>query len=192
MKKIIYFSIFLTSLFSCTSNESISASISQNDLLGSWNISEFYTNNGNASVYFNGQNLQGTFDAFGSDFNMTALFEETPNNFSTSGGFTLNSTISFLSQQFSNQEIIDFIPQYLSPASWLLQDNSISFSSQNETIMADIIYFNNDTLRLKTIVDQSMLQHLDSLYIQQIDSSTVFQNIDSLKISAEFFLTFTK
>jgi len=192
MKKIIYFSLVLTSLFSCTSNESISTAISQSDLLGSWSVSEFYTNNGNASVYFNGQYLSGTFDAFGNDFNMTALFEENPNNFSTNGGFTLHSTISFLGQQFSNQEIIDFIPQYLSPASWLLQDNSISFSSQNETILADIIYFNNDTLRLKTMVDQSMLQHLDSLYIQQIDSSAVFQNIDSLKISAEFFLTFTK
>jgi hypothetical protein len=192
MKKIIYFSIFLTSLFSCTSNDSISTPISQNDLLGSWNISEFYTNNGNASVYFDGQHLSGTFNAFGSNFNMTALFEEIPNNFSTSGDFTLNSTISLLNQQFSNQEIIAFIPQYISPASWLLQDNSISFSSQNETILAEIIYFNNDTLRLKTIINEGILQHLDSLYIQQIDSSAVFQNIDSLKINAEFFLTFTK
>ncbi|MDA9348861.1 hypothetical protein OAB30_04420 [Polaribacter sp.] len=193
MKKIINFIVLLlvTNFISCTSNDSIGQTITEADLLGLWEVSELYTENGTTGIYFNGQSISGAYSAVGSDFDMTALFEENPNNFYTSGSFTFNGTISFLNEQFTTQQVVDAIPSFISPASWSLQDNTIALSNADETILSSIIYFNNDTLRLKSAINENILDQLDAAQVQQLNS-VLNLSIDSLTVNTDVYITLTK
>lgn len=185
MKKTALFSLFfiLLSMVACTNNDAIAEPVTQNDISGIWDVSEFYIDNGTASAYIDGQLITTSYSAYGSDFNMTAQFDENPNNFSTSGYFTFNGTFSYVNEQITSEEIVDFIPEYLPSASWSLQENTLSLSTQDEQLIADIIYFENDTLRLKTTATESVLQQIDSISNHQVDS---------LRINANIYLTLTK
>jgi len=193
MKKTIYYILILlvANFTSCTGNDVVDQSITEEDLWGSWEVSELYTENGTTGVYFNGQSITGAYLGVGSDFNMNALFEGNPNNFYTSGSFTFNGTISFLNEQFTTQQVVDFIPSILSPASWSLQNNTLTFSREGETMVSNIVYFNNDTLRLKSAINENILDQLDATQMQQLNA-TLNLPLDSLTVNAALFITLTK
>lgn len=193
MKKTIYYILILlvANFTSCTGNDVVDQSITEEDLWGSWEVSELYTENGTTGVYFNGQSITGAYLGVGSDFNMNALFEGNPNNFYTSGSFTFNGTISFLNEQFTTQQVVDSIPSILSPASWSLQNNTLTFSREGETMVSNIVYFNNDTLRLKSAIKENILDQLDATQMQQLNA-TLNLPLDSLTVNAALFITLTK
>jgi len=193
MKKTIYYILILlvANFTSCTGNDVVDQSITEEDLWGSWEVSELYTENGTTGVYFNGQSITGAYLGVGSDFNMNALFEGNPNNFYTSGSFTFNGTISFLNEQFTTQQVVDSIPSILSPASWSLQNNTLTFSREGETMVSNIVYFNNDTLRLKSAINENILDQLDATQMQQLNA-TLNLPLDSLTLNAALFITLTK
>ena len=193
MKKTIYYILILlvANFTSCTGNDVVDQSITEEDLGGSWEVSELYTENGTTGVYFNGQSITGAYLGVGSDFNMNALFEGNPNNFYTSGSFTFNGTISFLNEQFTTQQVVDSIPSILSPASWSLQNNTLTFSREGETMVSNIVYFNNDTLRLKSAINENILDQLDATQMQQLNA-TLNLPLDSLTVNAALFITLTK
>ncbi len=193
MKKTIYYILILlvANFTSCTGNDVVDQSITEEDLWGSWEVSELYTENGTTGVYFNGQSITGAYLGVGSDFNMNALFEGNPNNFYTSGSFTFNGTISFLNEQFTTQQVVDSIPSILSPASWSLQNNTLTFSREGGTMVSNIVYFNNDTLRLKSAINENILDQLDATQMQQLNA-TLNLPLDSLTVNAALFITLTK
>ena len=193
MKKTIYYILILlvANFTSCTGNDVVDQSITEEDLWGSWEVSELYTENGTTGVYFNGQSITGAYLGVGSAFNMNALFEGNPNNFYTSGSFTFNGTISFLNEQFTTQQVVDSIPSILSPASWSLQNNTLTFSREGETMVSNIVYFNNDTLRLKSEINENILDQLDATQMQQLNA-TLNLPLDSLTVNAALFITLTK
>ena len=193
MKKTIYYILILlvANFTSCTGNDVLDQSITEEDLWGSWEVSELYTENGTTGVYFNGQSITGAYLGVGSDFNMNALFEGNPNNFYTSGSFTFNGTISFLNEQFTTQQVVDSIPSILSPASWSLQNNTLTFSREGETMVSNIVYFNNDTLRLKSAINENILDQLDATQMQQLNA-TLNLPLDSLTVNSALFITLTK
>ena len=193
MKKTIYYILILlvANFTSCTGNDVVDQSITEEDLWGSWEVSELYTENGTTGVYFNGQSITGAYLGVGSDFNMNALFEGNPNNFYTSGSFTFNVTISFLNEQFTTQQVVDSIPSILSPASWSLQNNTLTFSREGGTMVSNIVYFNNDTLRLKSAINENILDQLDATQMQQLNA-TLNLPLDSLTVNAALFITLTK
>jgi hypothetical protein len=193
MKKTIYYILILlvANFTSCTGNDVVDQSITEEDLWGSWEVSELYTENGTTGVYFNGQSITGAYLGVGSDFNMNAFFEGNPNNFYTSGSFTFNGTISFLNEQFTTQQVVDSIPSILSPASWSLQNNTLTFSREGETMVSNIVYFNNDTLRLKSAINENILDQLDATQMQQLNA-TLNLPLDSLTVNAALFITLTK
>ncbi len=193
MKKTIYYILILlvANFTSCTGNDVVDQSITEEDLWGSWEVSELYTENGTTGVYFNGQSITGAYLGVGSDFNMNALFEGNPNNFYTSGSFTFNGTISFLNEQFTTQQVVDSIISILSPASWSLQNNTLTFSREGETMVSNIVYFNNDTLRLKSAINENILDQLDATQMQQLNA-TLNLPLDSLTVNAALFITLTK
>tara|TARA_B110000208_G_C11793738_1_gene438682 strand:+ start:2695 stop:3276 length:582 start_codon:yes stop_codon:yes gene_type:complete len=193
MKNLISFFVllFLTSMIGCTSNDTLEQTISEDDLLGVWNVSELYTENGTTGAYFDGQSITGAYSGVGSDFDMTALFEENPNNFHTAGSFTFSGTLSFLNEQLTTQQVVDSIPSFISPASWSLLDNTITFSNADEAVLSNIIYYSNDTLRLKSSINENILDQLNAEQMQQLNS-VLNLSIDSLTVNADIYLTLTK
>tara|TARA_R110002074_G_scaffold42236_3_gene111185 strand:- start:393 stop:980 length:588 start_codon:yes stop_codon:yes gene_type:complete len=187
-----YLLLFLP-IISCSDNEIITTPISQNDLLGLWNVSNYNTNNGEANAYVNGQVISGSFNSYGTTMNVTSLFEETPNIVTTQGSFTINNTATFLGQSYNNSYALNQIPDFISSANWTLQDNVLTFSNQNQTILADIVYFRNDTLLLKTLFNKDLTNFIDYDITQQIDSlNFITLPIDSLRVKGELHLTLTR
>jgi hypothetical protein len=195
MKKYIHLlaTFLLVLTISCTSNEAINVPVSENDLLGEWNVSTFSADQGNATAFSNGLSITGTFSAYGSSINMITTFEENPNTVSAEGSLIANSEVSFLGQNYYNEEEVNNIPGFLFPANWSLTENVLTFTNLNQTVAADIIYFSTDTLRLKTALGRNLTELVGTDITQQIDlliGNTIA--IDSVIVNTDLFLTLTR
>lgn len=192
MKKLNYIFISFSFLLiaSCTSNDTINNLVTESDLAGEWGVYSLYTDQGIANAYANGQSISGSFNAYASNISLTTFFEGTPNVFTAQGSLTANSNISILGQDFNDVIDINNVSNLTASADWSLLDNRISFTNENEIILADIIYFNTDTLRLKTAFDRNLIDYSGTDIIQQIDSiSNNIISLDSLRINADLYLT---
>jgi hypothetical protein len=195
MKKYIHLlaTFLLVLTISCTSNEAINVPVSENDLLGEWNVSTFSADQGNATAFSNGLSITGAFSAYGSSINMITAFEEDPNTVSAEGSMIANSEVSFLGQNYYNEEEVNNIPGFLFPANWSLTENVLTFTNLNQTVAADILYFSTDTLRLKTALRRNLTELVGTDITQQIDiliGNTMA--IDSVIVNTDIFLTLTR
>ena len=192
MKKLnyIFIAFSLLSIASCTSNDTLNNLVTESDLVGEWSVYSLHTGQGSANAYANGQSISGSFNAYASNISLTTFFEGPPNVFKAQGSLTANSNISILGQNFNEVIDINNVSNLIAPADWSLLDNRISFTNQNEIILADIIYFSTDTLRLKTAFNRNLIDYSGTDIIQQIDSiSNNIISLDSLRVTADIYLT---
>ena len=69
--------------------------------------------------------------------------------------------------------------------------NTITFSNADEAVLSNIFYYSNDTLRLKSSINENILDELNAEQIQQLNS-VLNLSIDSLTVNADVYLTLTK
>lgn len=88
-------SIFLTS---CSSDDDLGKSITEDDLVGVWNITEFTLN---SKVTTTEDRVTSTFElnSFGKDFNYNINFSKKPIEFSTMGTYTTVTTLKPIENQ---------------------------------------------------------------------------------------------
>jgi len=155
MKKLvkILFLGIIVSITSCNSNDT-STSITEADLIGTWSLTEFRTENGSFTGTQNGISVTGSYEATGASFNSSIIFSNNPNTTVASGSFTVNSSVTVLGQTETFQETIDNVPNI--GGSWALTGDVLSFTEQGETASAEIISFENNTLKLKTVINRDV------------------------------------
>ena len=189
-----FFILFLvTILISCSSNETTNNFVLENDLLGEWNINSMHTDQGTATIYANGVALYGTFSANGSSINMTTSFNENPNTVSSQGSLTANANVSFLGENYNDEIDLSTAAGFIPSGTWSLADNVLTFSSQNQNMLTDIISFDADTLKLKSVFNRNLKDLIDTDISLEIDSlSNNMISIDSIRVTSEFYLTLVR
>ena len=67
----------------------------------------------------------------------------------------------------------------------------LHFQRKVKLFLSSIVYFNNDTLRLKSAINENILEQLDALQIQQLNS-VLNLPVDSLTVNTDIYITLTK
>ena len=164
-------------LSSCLNNET-EINISDDDLIGTWNLTEFKSENGNIIVTENTitETIEYGFEGF--NFDATITFEDDPRIVTGNGSLSISYTAYFQGQIQTGQEIIDSnnTPNGIMEANWSLDDGVLTFSLQGEEMHAEIIEFDDSTLRLKMVLDQNLN----------------YSNIIGGSISGNFYITLSK
>lgn len=152
MKKIAFILITALLVISCTEDEElerITDKVTANDISHTWNVTDFYTNNGKIKTMYQGINVNANFTSQGKDFDTQISFNQNPNTVISEGNFTnvytVNVGISFSEERV---ESFDFAGQ------WSITDNVISITSGNVTSDYEIVEFTSSILKLKFTVDE--------------------------------------
>ncbi len=173
IKTLIFFGLTLF-ITSCATNDS-DVTISDTDLIGAWNLTEHYTENGIFAITQNGVTINATYQAIGSNFDFIITFSDNPKTTTSGGSYVLNATVSMLGQTETWEENVE-VPANTSGGSWSLENGILTMSEQGESVQAEVIDFDGTTLKLKFSLDKNL------------DLGTG----ESANISGQVYMTFTK
>ncbi len=176
MKKItIFLTLFVSLLLSsCSDNDnSTDLTITENELIGDWKITDIYTENGEASITTNGVTLNGTYSMTAKDYNINMSFTDNPKKVTTNGSVTTITSTTFLGQTQTQEQPSGDVPN--TSGTWSLNKNILSISGAQESGELTIVSYNNNTLVLK-----QNLNTTQSLGLQEF------------KITGNLYVTLTK
>jgi len=158
---------FIALLSSCTSNDN-NVNITDNDLIGEWNLTEFRLDNGSVTYTEDGNSQSGTFSFTGSNFNATLTFGENPKVVTAAGTFTISSTATYMGQTETDSEDIDTsdAPNGMAGSNWSLNNGVLTFSQNGENVQAEVIGFDGTVLELKAVLDQDYSEGDQSISIR--------------------------
>lgn len=145
--------LFLTS---CSSNES-DTTITDADLVGTWNMTDFHSENGSVSYTESGNTITLSYAFTGSNFNAQVTFGDNPKVVTGTGNFTLETSYTFMGQTESNSENVNTNDASNMPGTnWSIENGNITFTMDGESSQAEIMSFDGNTLELKTTLDQNV------------------------------------
>ncbi|AOW19928.1 lipocalin family protein [Urechidicola croceus] len=139
MKKLKYVSILCLLFISACSDpdeDNIIDSATQSEILGTWTMTEFYTNNGRTITDVQGTELTTNFVSEGQDFETTVTFTENPNEVTSEGGYTTILTSTVLGQSLT-QEVPT--PSSGVTGTWSLNNGILAISNAAGTGNYEII-----------------------------------------------------
>ncbi len=155
IKNLLFLGVILF-LASCSNNES-NSTITDADLIGSWSITDFHSENGSITATQNGISFSTDYSTTGSNFNAQMIFGDNPKIITGSGTFTMTASYTILGQTITNSEDIDASnAPSIAGANWSLDDGNIILSINGENAQAEIVSFDGNTLQLKTSLDKDV------------------------------------
>ncbi|WP_435262684.1 hypothetical protein [Tenacibaculum sp. nBUS_03] len=152
MKKLLFlFSLVLT-LFSCSKNDSEPLSVTNNDIVGTWKLTDFKIE-GTTKGTYKGQNFKGTVNSYGEDYNFTFAFNQ-DNSLSLKGLFRIVTTSTILGISQTNKSDAKIIDGFDNTAKWNIDKNILKLTSDGKSFEIPIDDFNNNKLVLKYVVNE--------------------------------------
>jgi len=172
----------LTVFNSCSSESSDMSNITDDDLLGVWELVEF-DYSGSSVTDFQGQDLTTTYDALGSNIDATMEITENPNDLIFSGSYDINLTFSFAGQTQTQLYPVEDVE---SISSWTRSGDILTINGELVTVEgtdlgeAESQDYTIDELTASTLV-------LTSEVTQTVEN----QGLEST-ISIEVYMEFTR
>lgn len=187
MKKILFSFLAISLLFiSCNDKDTPPVSVSENDLIGTWNLTEIYSKNAKVSVTTSaGVPINANVKVTSKEHkNTTTTLTDNPKKAFDSGTFILITQVSSLSNSKIIEQEITADPNIKSD--WTLSGDILNFSMQNGItsgkISAQIIQFDGTTLKLKAVVSENF----------NLTNNDLGVEIKSAKLDGELYLTYKK
>ncbi len=157
-KKLLFLAFISILMISCSSDDDdqpgvFSGNVSASDIEGVWNVTEFYTDNGEVKTKVSGLNVTADFKSKGSNFtNAKVIFGGTPNVVSSTGTFNSTTTVKYLtfSQTEESTESVDLF------GNWTINNNIVTISSGTISVAYTIVDFTGNTLKLKYDYDENV------------------------------------
>lgn len=185
------FTIFMVLLLlvSCSNDSTSNVSISEKDLIGTWKLSELYSRN-TQLIITTKQGISATVNTKITTKNYNnpvTTFEANPKKVYDNGSFVMVSEFSVPNREnFTDEKKIVADPSIKSD--WtLINNNTLNFSLLNSvikgTINAQIIDFNEKTLKLKAVLSEDY--DTNELKKRGIE-------VSNAKIKGELYLSYTK
>ena len=157
MKKLLLLFIIGITIISCSKDEELelgvfTGEVTNNDLIGAWNVIDYYTNNGKINTRINGANVIADFTTQAKNFNSKITFSQNPKIVSSTGSFTNTTNLRYLT--FSQSEETT---QNLNLAGvWVLNNNIITITSAGISKFYTIVDFTGSTLQLKYKISENI------------------------------------
>lgn len=154
MKKSALILLFLSILFSsCSKEETTQKAITNNDLLGTWKVTNVVSEKGKISGNISGINLSADFSATGKDYSMNITFSDNPKKIVSTGSFTLVSQFSLATQSKSFEQKISNIPA--TNGIWNIENNVLTTTENGQTASIDIVSYNNSEIVFKYSINRN-------------------------------------
>ncbi|MBL4604802.1 MAG: hypothetical protein JKY02_03820 [Flavobacteriaceae bacterium] len=153
--KILLFIAVITCLYSCTNNDPSPISVSESDVVGTWNVID-YNFEGNATTILGG--ITSSFEVIntGKDYNFIFEFTNNPNTVMATGTYTSVNTITVLGQTSTTETPVSSIDGFNS-GTWSVNGSQITFSANGVTTLATISEFTGNLMTITSSVEQSQV-----------------------------------
>lgn len=118
----------ITFLSSCETDNNPNTTLTEADLIGTWQINE-KTLEGSIEIVDNGQTQTATYNAYAKDINASLTFGDNPKKASGQGNYTLVATANFVGQTQTEEEWVELISDPNENPTWSLNGNNITLSN---------------------------------------------------------------
>ncbi|QTD38332.1 lipocalin family protein [Polaribacter batillariae] len=157
IKKILLVFVTTTLLLACKSNDNVDISLSNSDIVGTWNLIAF-SSDASGKISSKGIDVDFTSNSVGKNFNITYTFDENPNLISAKGKFTIVTTSIANGKSTGAQEAEATAINGLGSGKWKLNKNSITFNNPDGTSnVVEVIEFSGKNMKLKASIDQDAI-----------------------------------
>mgnify|MGYP001069225898 CR=1 FL=1 len=124
----------------------------QNQLIGNW-VAQDMTFSGNPTLTIQGVSLPADVNGEPYDIDLSLEFTENPNEYTTDGTFSVEVTVSALGfSETDNLENLSIIPDGI----WEINNQTITFSSIQESLDLKITELTLDTLTLSGVIEDTV------------------------------------
>ena len=117
---------------------------------GTWKMTDVHADNGVSTSTFLGQEITYTYSFHGKDYNTVTTFTENPNEFSSTGSYTIVTTINILGQITTTETPGD---AFSGTGTWSINGNTLTQVFSGETAEFEILELSDSKLRLKQDLD---------------------------------------
>ena len=174
--KILLFFTAVLLLTGCQSNDNLDLSITNADLIGTWNLTSQTIENGIIRVTSSGSTLAMTYSAEAQDLDMTYTFSESPNDLELQGSYKFTTTATYLGQTEVEEQLIDTSIAPIGTTSWVLNSNNtitITESTNSLPTILTIEEFSTNYIKLKGVINESESDNGDSITIKATINMTL-------------------
>ncbi|AZJ31815.1 Lipocalin-like domain-containing protein [Tenacibaculum mesophilum] len=168
MKKILFVFSISFLLFSCSDSNDL-VEISNEDLIGKWNLIDLTSNVTNKFSY-QGNTVNSTTAVYGKNYNFSMTFSENPNEYSTEGSLTLvtktNTNGEVDTQETESSSIMD-----LESGEWEIKGNKLITKSNGVSSEMIIDSYTENKLVLKQKINET--QTVQGVGVKIVGNATV-------------------
>ncbi len=166
--KFLFLATFISFFFSCSDDNNVDPS---NALVGAWTVSEISYTGNTSTVVPGNPPVAGTFTGEGFDMDLKIDFENDPNNYTTSGNYSINLETTVNGQTYpsvwNNQE-------FQGSGTWSRSGDVMTFTSaDSQTSEAQIIEETDSKLKFTQTYNNSQTQN-GATVTHQVDATFTF------------------
>lgn len=151
--KLLLFVAVITCLYSCTNNDQGPISVSESEVVGTWNVID-YNFEGAGSYTVSGNTLSFAVVSTGKDYNFTFDFSNNPNVLEATGTYTSVNEITFLGQTTSEELPVSSIDGFDS-GTWSVNGNQFTLTANGVTSTSTITEFTGNLMTISSTVEQN-------------------------------------
>ena len=154
--KILLLLTVVTFLTACETNDS-NVSVTEADLIGTWNLKSQTIEDGTFNVTTQGQTLSANYSGLAEDIDFTYTFSTTPNQLDSQGRYNFTASINFFGQTETEEEEINTDVFPIPSVNWSLNGDSITITEGSNELPAilNIIEFSSNFMKLRGEIDES-------------------------------------
>jgi hypothetical protein len=154
--KNLFFTLSFLFLFfiSCSSDDDASSSVAvtEDALVGTWNLTDFYIDNGQTILDVAGQQFITDYTQQGSNFNYEIVFATGPNTASSSGTYDVEITTIISGQSIVTNQTLSSNDAL--EGSWSISGSTLTIDNGTDPSNAEIISFNGNQFTMRIDLSQ--------------------------------------
>lgn len=113
---------------------------------GTWKMTDLHADNGVSTTTLLGQEISYTYSFHGKDYNTFTTFTENPNEFTSTGSYTIVTTINFQGQMSTTETPADV---FSGTGTWTISGNTLTQGFAGASADFEILELSDSKLRLK-------------------------------------------
>jgi hypothetical protein len=166
--KISLLAMIVLSLAYCKKDDEANAS-----LAGQWKMTDIHADDGVSTFELLGTTLTGTYKFHGTEYNAVTTFTENPNEFTSTGSYTVEFISEFLGQSDTTIQVVD---AFQGSGEWSISNDTLYQTFADSTTAALILELTGNKMRLRQDLDVTIIDNGTPIQNQ----ATVFSTFERI------------
>ena len=143
------------------------------NIVGTWRLTDVHSDNGVSETTIAGQTYTSTYNFHGKDYAISTTFTENPNEYTSTGSYTVITNVTLAGQTTSDTTSVD---ASAGAGKWSINGNMLTQIYAGDTSTFEVLELSNSKLRLKDELDETVADTTFGLTIH--DKATVFTSFE--------------